>query len=369
MCGVRNDSSGYIARAPCSTIGNGFKKQCLPQKVRPRKLLRYSTRLVAENAIVRTGPLTFLEAYQRTGRILNVPIVPDEPHSPFKLCNYITTPHVVVATAVIASSAVPGVLNPIELLMKTETGELVPFHGSGRRWRDGSLMMDIPERELHRLFNVNFSIVSQVNPHIVLFFFDRRGSAGSPTAHRHGQGWLVQPMRDDGPTPSDNLSIRRGGFVASALVHHFKLDLQKWLALLKDFELLPRVLGTDVSDVFLQRFEGSVTIVPKPTLADYRLILTDPTNERMVWYIERGQGRTWAKIHMIENRMKIEQTLCRLRRLLGGGDEKGSRRRFSNMSSASGLNSARSPRWFNGLDDMKEEPNGDKDEKKDLETK
>ncbi|KNC97765.1 uncharacterized protein SPPG_06765 [Spizellomyces punctatus DAOM BR117] len=286
--------------------------------------------------IATKGPLTFLEAYQRTGRVLNVAIVPDEPHSPFKLCNYITTPNVVVATAVMASSAVPGVLNPIELLMKNETGQLVPFRGSGRRWRDGSLMMDIPERELHRLWNVNFTIVSQVNPHIVLFFFDRRGSAGSPTSHRHGQGW-------------------RGGFVASALVHHFKLDLQKWMTLIKDFELLPRVLGTDVSDVFLQRFEGSVTIVPKPTISDYRYILEDPTNERMVKYISKGQVQAWPKFHMIQNRMRIEKTLARIKRTLGS-DEKlnsGTGRRSSRLSN--GCLSAKSPRWIAGLDEARED--------------
>ncbi|KAI8817283.1 triacylglycerol lipase [Fimicolochytrium jonesii] len=243
-----------------------------------------------------TCPLTFLEAYQRTGRILNIAIVPDEPHSPYKLCNYITTPHVIIATACIASSAVPGVLNPVELLMKNpETGEIVPFHGSGRKWRDGSLMMDIPERELNRLWNVNFTIVSQVNPHIVMFFFDRRGSCGNPTAHRHGRGW-------------------RGGFIASALVQHFKLDLQKWMSLLKDFQLLPRILGTDVSDVFLQRFEGSVTIVPRPTLQDFKFILTDPTYDRMEMYIEKGEQRTWSKIEMVRQRMRFEKKIGEARR-------------------------------------------------------
>ncbi|KAJ3179314.1 hypothetical protein HDU87_002923 [Geranomyces variabilis] len=313
------------------------------------------------------GPLTFWEAYQRTGRVLNIPIVPDEPHSPFKLCNYITTPNVLIATAVMASSAVPGILNPVELLQKNEAGQITAFTGSGRKWRDGSLKMDIPERELHRLWNVNFTIVSQVNPHIVLFFFDRKGSAGSPTAHRYGQGW-------------------RGGFVASALVHHFKLDLQKWMSLLKDLELLPRVLGTDVSDVFLQRFEGDVTIVPRPQLQDYQNILTDPTNERMKWYIERGEARAWPKLNMIANRMRVERALAEYRRrfaepttpsvrsargqspgggrtLAGGGGVEKTRRRSSGMSavwgarsvSAGGPGGAEKMRWPLSLGDALEQ--------------
>ncbi len=36
-----------------------------------------------------------------------------------------------------------------------------------RRWRDGSLEEDLPMRGLAELFNVNYFICSQTNPHIV----------------------------------------------------------------------------------------------------------------------------------------------------------------------------------------------------------
>jgi hypothetical protein len=49
--------------------------------------------------------------------------------------------------------------------------------------------VDIPLQSLHLLFNVNHSIVSQVNPHVHLFFFAPKGSAGRPVAHRKGKGW------------------------------------------------------------------------------------------------------------------------------------------------------------------------------------
>jgi predicted acylesterase/phospholipase RssA len=133
--------------------------------------------------------MTFLEAYKKTGRILNISVCPDEARAVSKQLNYITAPDVVINTAVSASSAIPGVVNAVELLMKTPDGNLVPFHGAGKKWRDGSLQADIPEKELHHLFNVNYTIVSQTNPHITLFFYERNGSAGSPTAHRYGRGW------------------------------------------------------------------------------------------------------------------------------------------------------------------------------------
>ena len=38
---------------------------------------------------------------------------------------------------------------------------------SARRWADGSLEEDLPMRTLSEMFNVNYFLVSQTNPHIV----------------------------------------------------------------------------------------------------------------------------------------------------------------------------------------------------------
>lgn len=98
-------------------------------------------------------------------------------------------------------------------MMKTKSGELIPF-SFGNKWKDGSLRTDIPLRALNLHFNVNFSIVSQVNPHINIFFFSSRGTVGRPVTHRKGKGW-------------------RGGFLGSALEQYLKLDLAKWLKVLR----------------------------------------------------------------------------------------------------------------------------------------
>lgn len=55
------------------------------------------------------GSLTFKEAYERTGRIFNVSVIPYDPHSPPKLLNYLTAPDCVIWSAVLASAAIPGV--------------------------------------------------------------------------------------------------------------------------------------------------------------------------------------------------------------------------------------------------------------------
>lgn len=107
------------------------------------------------------GSTTFREAFERTGRILNVSCVPSDPYSPTILANYLTSPDCVIWSAVLASAAVPGILNPVVLMKKNRDGTLSPY-SFGNKWKDGSLRTDIPVQALNLHFNVNFTIVSQV---------------------------------------------------------------------------------------------------------------------------------------------------------------------------------------------------------------
>lgn len=186
------------------------------------------------------GSTTFKEAYERTGRILNISVVPNDIHSPPKLVNYLTAPNTVIWSALIASAAIPGILNPVPLMSKNPDGQLVPC-SFGNKWKDGSLRTDIPINSLHMYFHVTCSIVSQVNPHINTWFFSPRGAVGHPVSHRNGKGW-------------------RGGFISSAIEQYLKHDMIKWLRVLRDLELMPRPLGQDWTHVFLQKFEGNITI-------------------------------------------------------------------------------------------------------------
>lgn len=241
------------------------------------------------------GSMTFREAYERTGRILNVSCVPADPHSPTMLCNYLTSPDCVVWSAVLASAAVPGILNPVVLMMKQRDGTLVPY-SFGHKWKDGSLRTDIPLKALNLHFNVNFTIVSQVNPHINLFFFSSRGSVGQPVTHRKGRGW-------------------RGGFLGTAAEQYIKLDMTKWLKILRQLELLPRLLGQDWSQIWLQQgFGGTITIWPRSVAMDFAHILTDPTPARLARMLHEGQQSAFPTVKFVANRLKIERLVERGRR-------------------------------------------------------
>ncbi|CAD6885531.1 unnamed protein product [Tilletia controversa] len=255
------------------------------------------------------GSMTFMEAYQRTGKILNVSVIPADRHSPVKLLNHMTAPNCIIWSALLASAAVPGLLNPVCLMQKTKDGEAIPYN-LGHRFKDGSLRVDIPLEELHALFRVNYPIVSQVNPHIHLFHFAPQGTPGRPVAHRQGRGW-------------------RGGFVLSAVEHVLKLHLAMNFKIIRDLDLLPRLLGTDWSSVFLQRFTGAVTIIPRTRFRDWLRILSDPDRKELARMLRISQSVTFPKLHMIENRVRLENAVeagrracrraARLRQLEEGG--------------------------------------------------
>lgn len=238
------------------------------------------------------GDMTFLEAHQLTGRILNVSVMSNEGHSKTKILNYINSPHITIQSAVVASSAIPYLLPACALYYKNEKGQVLRYHGNGRLWRDGSMRQDIPEKELNINFRVKYTIVSQVNPHVMSFFYRPKGSSGTPSVHRRGLGW-------------------RGGFFAASLVSLFLLESKKWLQFVRDMELLPRIKGSNFSNLWLQSFEGNLTILPKRIRIDNILkFFTDPDYQRMSRFISDGEQATWPAISAITNRLSIEQTIA-----------------------------------------------------------
>jgi predicted acylesterase/phospholipase RssA len=238
------------------------------------------------------GTLTFQEAFVRTGRSLTIMVFNGVRHT--RALNHKTAPDVCIFSAVLASSAIPKLLPAIELLRKTKSGEIVPFLAWGRFWRDGSFEEELPFEALGRVFNASFTVVSQVNPHIVPFFYDNRGTAGRAVEHLGGRGW-------------------RGGFVSSFLERVLKQDMKKWLQIMDEFRLLPPIFETDFSRLFLGQNFGSVTLVPPVRFRDYLNLVSDPnTARKMNHYLIAGSRMTFPKLAMIEDRMRVELALERV---------------------------------------------------------
>lgn len=238
------------------------------------------------------GSTTFKESLERTGKYLNITTVPDDIHSPTILCNEITAPACCIWSSVLASAAVPGILPPVVLMEKPKDGGTIEPFSFGNKWKDGSMRTDIPLEELNNYYDVKFSVVSQVNPHVMLWIFKNRGDIGKPIVRKRGKTF-------------------RGGFIPAYLENLIKLEIIKWLKLIREFQLLPNLLASDWSNLFLQNFGGTITLFPKIRPIDYLYILSDPSRERLAGIIENGQHVTYPTLLFIKNRLDLERAVDR----------------------------------------------------------
>ena len=235
------------------------------------------------------GEYTFEEAFQKTGRSINVSVSPVQTHQKARLlCGY-TSPYLLVWSAVLASAAVPGIFPPVPLMKKDIQGNVLPYM-SRLKFVDGSVVSDLPIERLMHLYDVNFTIVSQTNPHVVPFL-NRRG-------------------RDE--------KIN----VANLPMHLLKSEIQFHGQGMFDYlrkrvqpEMLRQVAG-QMYTIMGQRYSGDVTISPTYRLRDYRRMLSNPDPAWVREMILQGERATWPKISMIRSHARISKTLERcIRRL------------------------------------------------------
>jgi len=221
------------------------------------------------------GDISFEEAYKLSGRILNVTVTPTKSWETPMLLNYLTAPHVLVWSAVTASCALPGVFSPVELYSKDVNGEQVPHHPQGMHWADGSIRTDVPLCRLGELFNVNHFVVSQVNPHFVWM----------------RNNWLLQTS------------------VAGILKAEARLRYWQLLQL----GLVPAFVRV-LFPIFVQPYEGDVTISPELDVEDILRLFINPSVEYTHGSCQSAERRTFEKLEEIRNHCLIENCLERYAR-------------------------------------------------------
>ncbi|XP_066307020.1 triacylglycerol lipase SDP1-like [Miscanthus floridulus] len=234
-----------------------------------------------------TSNLTFQEAYDMTGRILVVTVCSPRKHEPPRCLNYLTSPHVLIWSAVTASCAFPGLFEAQELMAKDRFGQTIPFHAPfllgieertvapTRRWRDGSLESDLPMKQLKELFNVNHFIVSQANPHI------------APLLR------LKEIVR------------AYGGSLAAKLAELAEMEVKHRCNQVLE---LGFPLG-GLAKLFAQDWEGDVTVVMPATLAQYSKMIQNPSYAELQKAANQGRRCTWEKLSAIRANCAIELAL------------------------------------------------------------
>ena len=86
------------------------------------------------------GDITFKEAYELTGRVMNIMVSGKEGSSEDLLLNYLNSPDAVVWSAVCCSCSLPGVYDSSYLYYKRD-GKLIK---GSKRYIDGSISCDLP---------------------------------------------------------------------------------------------------------------------------------------------------------------------------------------------------------------------------------
>lgn len=233
------------------------------------------------------GDITFQEAYNRTRRILNIPVSSASVYELPRLLNYITSPNVMIWSAVAASCSVPLLFSAAQLLVKNPvTGEHTPWNPSPQQWVDGSVDNDLPMTRLAEMFNVNHFIVSQVNPHVVPFLIkdDEAITKDVNSAEPAGPGWVY------------------------TMTNLAKGEALHRMQVLAELGVFPNLV-TKLRSVLSQKYSGDITILPEVNFKEFPRMLKNPTSEFIMQACLHGERATWPKLSRIRNHCAVELEL------------------------------------------------------------
>ena len=225
------------------------------------------------------GDITFKEAFNKTGRILNINVTGYKEHDHNRLLNYITSPNVLVFSAACASSAAPIMFNPTELLCKNEYGHIVPYYFNSRnkKYIDGSMSADVPMKRLSELFNVNNFLVSQVNP------------------------WVI-PFLDE--EDENKKYFKRNKISVLKLI--IKVIISEIRHRLKQLQLFLPHYYSQILNLITQEYTGDITVFPEFCWKDACNLITNPTELDYHRFKIFGNKRIFHKISLIKSIVKTE---------------------------------------------------------------
>ena len=263
----------------------------LPGCVSGKRLLQamdaghvFDQEMLLKSILPLVGQATFLEAYDESGRVLNIVVTRSDGKADPLMCNFLTTPQMLVYSACLASCAIPGVYQPVELLARERDGSVVPYFKQGWLWTDGGLQADLPLARIGALFNVNQFIVSQVNPLAPLF-----------VPVDTGMPWLTEAL----------VFLKRQlvGFATGLS----ELGQGRFV----------RPFGIRLVDLLMQEYEGTLTIFPHWSIAELLQFTGNFDDARMRQYELDGERAVWPHLQVIRSLCEIEFELDSISTELG----------------------------------------------------
>lgn len=240
-------------------------------------------RQLLEHIHANIGQVSFREAFEHSGRTLNISVSPTRTRQKPRLLNNMASPEVLIDSAILASCAVPGVYPPVTLQARNASrgiSEGKPYMPT-ERWIDGSVHGDLPLMRMARLHNVNRTIVSQANPHILPFI-----------SHHHERGAKA------------SLKQAAASLLHAPVATTLELTRNSWsLGVLRPFLEQAHAMAT-------QPYLGDINIqFPfRPML--YRKVLSNPDQKDLNMFIKLGEQATWPQIAMIHDQTRISRVFA-----------------------------------------------------------
>ncbi|GMH82738.1 hypothetical protein TrVE_jg11607 [Triparma verrucosa] len=286
----------FLTPRGLQAMGNVFLDVLLG-RVKMKHALMNDTNHFRRCCRMNIGNFTFQEAFDRTGRILNITVSPQNRSDPPRLLNYLTAPHVLIWSAAVASSAVPGLFEASKLLVKDSDGTERFESTSGARFQDGSMENDLPMQQLSEMFNINHFIISQVNPHAYLL----------ASFSGKGRGVWSNPILG----------------LANGLLQFLKESIKAWIRNTVEFAGGRRLAPTwelrrgFFTQLLTQEYEGregcDVTINPwgnhRSIFSAFLHCVYNPSNADYAAWQLASEKETWKHLPEIRSHGQVEQKL------------------------------------------------------------
>jgi predicted acylesterase/phospholipase RssA len=226
--------------------------------------------------------MTFQEAFELTGRKLNITVTGLSTQQAPRLLNAITSPNVLIRSAVMASCAIYGIYPPVTLMCRNAAGETVPYL-PGMKWIDGSFADDLPAKRLARLYGVNHFISSMTNPAALAITPDPDAPRSRLRNLAHFQArFLKLGAAEAMRFTRDNVRIKSP-----------VINLMQHLT----YGVLAQEYTADINIFLRNRWDHPLRL------------LAPPTREAMHRLIHEGERSAWEKVEMVRNCTAVSRTL------------------------------------------------------------
>lgn len=269
--------------------------------------------------------LTFEEAFQKTGKVLNIVVHPTNRNICPALLNYVTTPNVLISCAIECSFGSDTLSKKTWLLCKNMENEVVDYLDRNEpHYKDlkfltpqsvqDSSIADSPYTRLTELFNVNNFIVSLARPYLApLVINDLKHDIRTSEYYFYKQ----YPYIDPGNISSSQLAkVAKVEPLAFKFNYHWErklrhiltMELRHRVEILDSLGLLSHWIKRIAIDEKTPRSATEVAIVPQLNSLSMSRIIEGGLDNINYW-IRCGEQNTWPVISLLKTRCAVEYTL------------------------------------------------------------